>query len=109
MGGSVGVLGARLSCLSGPCGRGTRGRTGPVSPRCSSGRSTSFRQPGDRHQAGGSSPVRGVTSAEGVTGPYDVVALAEARNLNELGRRVMSSIQALEGAIRTLPCAVVRR
>jgi DNA-binding Lrp family transcriptional regulator len=52
--------------------------------------------------------VRGVTSAEGVTGPYDVVALAEARNLDELGRRVMSSIQALEGVIRTLPCAVVR-
>jgi DNA-binding Lrp family transcriptional regulator len=51
--------------------------------------------------------VRGVTSAEGVTGPYDVVALAEARNLDEFGRRVMSRIQALEGVIRTLPCAVV--
>jgi DNA-binding Lrp family transcriptional regulator len=55
----------------------------------------------------GALPVRGVTSAEGVTGPYDVVALAEARNLDEFGRRVMSRIQALEGVIRTLPCAVV--
>jgi DNA-binding Lrp family transcriptional regulator len=52
--------------------------------------------------------IREVTSAEGVTGPYDVVALAEARNLDELGRRVMSSIQALEGVIRTLPWTVVR-
>jgi DNA-binding Lrp family transcriptional regulator len=51
--------------------------------------------------------VKGVTSAEGMTGPYDVVALAEARNLDEFGRRVMSSIQALEGVMRTLPWSVV--
>jgi len=29
--------------------------------------------------------VKGVTSAEAVTGPYDVIARAEARNLDELG------------------------
>lgn len=52
--------------------------------------------------------VKGVISAEGVTGPYDVVALAEARSLDELSRRVISSVQAIEGVIRTLPCTVVR-
>lgn len=52
--------------------------------------------------------VRGVISVEGVTGPYDVVALAEARNLDEFSWRVIGSIEAIEGIIRTLPCTVVR-
>lgn len=52
--------------------------------------------------------MKGVVSAEGVTGPYDIVALAEARNLEELSRRVIGSIQSIEGVLRTLPCTVVR-
>jgi DNA-binding Lrp family transcriptional regulator len=52
--------------------------------------------------------VKGVISADGVTGPYDVVAVAEARNLEELSRRVIGSIQSIEGILRTLPCTVVR-
>jgi DNA-binding Lrp family transcriptional regulator len=52
--------------------------------------------------------VKGVSGAEGVTGPYDVVALAEARNLDEFSRGVIGSIQAIGGVIRTLPCTVVR-
>jgi DNA-binding Lrp family transcriptional regulator len=52
--------------------------------------------------------VKGVTAAEGVTGPYDVVALAEARSLDELIRQVIGGIQGIEGVIRTLPCTVVR-
>lgn len=52
--------------------------------------------------------VKGVISADGVTGPYDVVALAEARSIDELSRRVIGSVQAIEGVIRTLPCTVVR-
>jgi DNA-binding Lrp family transcriptional regulator len=52
--------------------------------------------------------VKGVVSAEGVTGPYDVVALAEARNLDDLSRRVIGGVQAIEGVIRTLPCTIVR-
>jgi DNA-binding Lrp family transcriptional regulator len=52
--------------------------------------------------------VKGVISAEGVTGPYDIVAVAEAANLDEFSRRVIRSVQAIEGVIRTLPCTVVR-
>jgi DNA-binding Lrp family transcriptional regulator len=52
--------------------------------------------------------VKGVISAAGVTGPYDIVAVAEARNLEELSRRVIGSIQSIEGVLRTLPCTVVR-
>lgn len=52
--------------------------------------------------------VKGVISAEGVTGPYDVVALSEARSLDELSRRVIGNIQAIEGVTRTLPCTLVQ-
>lgn len=52
--------------------------------------------------------LKGVISAESVTGPYDVVAVAKARNLDELNRAVIGSIQSIEGVLRTLPCTVVR-
>jgi hypothetical protein len=39
--------------------------------------------------------VKEVISAEGV-GPYDVVAVAEADNLEELSGRVIGSIQAID-------------
>jgi DNA-binding Lrp family transcriptional regulator len=48
-----------------------------------------------------------VTSAELVTGPYDVVALAEAESIDELARLVVSKIQAVDGVARTLTCPVI--
>ena len=51
--------------------------------------------------------IDGVTSAEDVTGPYDVIVRAEARNVDELGRLVVSRVQNLEGITRTLTCPVV--
>jgi DNA-binding Lrp family transcriptional regulator len=52
--------------------------------------------------------IKGVASGEAVTGPYDVIALVEARNLDELGRLVVGKIQSIEGVTRTLTCPVVR-
>jgi len=51
--------------------------------------------------------IPGVTSAEDVTGPYDVIVRAEADDVNELGKMVVSRIQAVEGITRTLTCPVV--
>jgi DNA-binding Lrp family transcriptional regulator len=51
--------------------------------------------------------VQGVRSAEGVAGPYDVIALTEAHSVDELGRLVVTGIQAVRGIIRTLTCPVV--
>jgi DNA-binding Lrp family transcriptional regulator len=51
--------------------------------------------------------ISGVTSAEDVTGPYDVIVRAEADDVNELGKMVVSRIQAVEGITRTLTCPVV--
>ena len=51
--------------------------------------------------------VKGVTLAEDVTGPYDVIVRAEARNVDELGKMVVARVQSLEGITRTLTCPVV--
>ena len=51
--------------------------------------------------------VDGVVSAEDVTGPYDVIAKAEADTVDELGRMVVSKVQMIDGITRTLTCPVV--
>ena len=51
--------------------------------------------------------IVGVTAAEDVTGPYDVIVRAEAEDVNELGKMVVSRIQAVDGITRTLTCPVV--
>ena len=52
--------------------------------------------------------IEGVQQAEDVTGPYDVIARAEARNLDELGKLVVARVQVVNGITRTLTCPVVR-
>lgn len=51
--------------------------------------------------------LSGVTLAEDVIGPYDVIVRAEARNDDELGKLVVARIQQIEGIARTLTCPVV--
>lgn len=51
--------------------------------------------------------VPGVSETASVAGPYDVIARAEARDIDELGKLVASRVQALDGVTRTLTCTVV--
>ena len=51
--------------------------------------------------------IKGVTLAEDVTGPYDVIVRAEGQSVDELGALVVSSIQIVPGITRTLTCPVV--
>jgi DNA-binding Lrp family transcriptional regulator len=51
--------------------------------------------------------IDGVRVADDVTGPYDVIAVIEAPTLDELGRMVVSRVQAVEGITRTTTCPVV--
>lgn len=53
------------------------------------------------------SGLDGVTQAEDVTGPYDVIVRAEANNVDELGKLVVAKVQAVAGITRTLTCPVV--
>jgi DNA-binding Lrp family transcriptional regulator len=52
--------------------------------------------------------IDGVVSAEDVTGPYDVIVRAEAGDVNELGKMVVSKVQLIDGITRTLTCPVVK-
>jgi DNA-binding Lrp family transcriptional regulator len=51
--------------------------------------------------------IDGVAEAEDVTGPYDVIVRAEAKNVDELGKLVVAKIQGIDGITRTLTCPVV--
>jgi DNA-binding Lrp family transcriptional regulator len=51
--------------------------------------------------------IDGVAQAEDVTGPYDVIVRAEARNVDELGKLVVAKVQNVPGITRTLTCPVV--
>ena len=53
------------------------------------------------------SQIPGVTMAEDVTGPYDVIARVEAASVDELGQLVIARIQDVKGITRTLTCTVV--
>ena len=50
--------------------------------------------------------VKGVTQAEDVTGPYDVIVRAEAQTVDELGKLVVARVQAVPGITRTLTCPI---
>ena len=51
--------------------------------------------------------IPGVTQAEDVTGPYDVIAKADADTVDAPGRMVVSKVQMIDGITRTLTCPVV--
>ena len=51
--------------------------------------------------------VDGVELSEAVTGPYDVIARAEAPSMNDLGRMVVRDIQQIDGITRTITCPIV--
>lgn len=48
--------------------------------------------------------LKGVVSANYVTGPYDVIAVVEARDLGHLGSETLRKIQSIDGVLRTLTC-----
>jgi DNA-binding Lrp family transcriptional regulator len=52
--------------------------------------------------------IPGVTLAEDVTGPYDVIVRAEGASVDELGTLVVTNIQGVPGITRTLTCPIVR-
>ena len=49
----------------------------------------------------------GVSETASLAGPYDVIARAQAPDIDELGTLAASRIRALDGVRRTLTCTVV--
>lgn len=50
----------------------------------------------------------GVSEAASVAGPYDVVARAQAEDIDKLAKLVAFRVRALDGVTRTITCTVVR-
>ena len=52
--------------------------------------------------------LESIITADVAMGPYDVIALAEAPTVDDLGGIVLGSVQQIPGVERTLLCPVVR-
>jgi DNA-binding Lrp family transcriptional regulator len=50
----------------------------------------------------------GVSETASLAGPCDVIARAQAWDIDELARLVAFRVQALDGVTRTMSCPVVR-
>jgi len=53
------------------------------------------------------SKIKGVLRANATTGPYDVIALVEAPDMNVLGDFIVTRIQSFSGVLRTQTNVVV--
>jgi DNA-binding Lrp family transcriptional regulator len=53
-------------------------------------------------------PNARIMTVDAVTGPYDVIALLEADDLDHLGTAITDGIQQVDGVQRTTTCLVVR-
>ena len=51
--------------------------------------------------------IEGIKSADCVTGPYDVIAVVEGKNLNEIGSLITDKIQDVAGISRTVTCMAI--
>ena len=50
------------------------------------------------------SQLEGVKSVDTVTGPYDIIAVIEGGNLNDVGDLVTGKIHSMAGITRTVTC-----
>ena len=51
--------------------------------------------------------VEGVTSVDAVVGPYDVIAVLEAQDVNTIGELVTSKVHAVGSVVKTVTCLTV--
>jgi len=51
--------------------------------------------------------LKGVKSVDIVTGPYDVIAIIEGENLNDIGDLVTGKIHPISGISRTVTCLAI--
>ena len=51
--------------------------------------------------------VTGVTTADHVTGPYDIIATVEGADLKEIGDAVTGRIHPIKGITRTVTCLAI--
>lgn len=60
-----------------------------------------------RDVAGTLRALQGVQNVDAVTGPYDIIAVVAAPDLNKVGDLVTSEIHTISGIVRTVTCLSV--
>lgn len=61
-----------------------------------------------REAVGALQKIPGIKSVDPVTGPYDIIAVVEGKDLNAIGDMVTSSIHPVPGITRTVTCLAVK-
>ena len=51
--------------------------------------------------------LEGVQNVDAVTGPFDIIAVVEAPDLNAVGDLVTSQVHTINGIVRTVTCLAV--
>ncbi|MBI4216120.1 MAG: Lrp/AsnC ligand binding domain-containing protein [Chloroflexi bacterium] len=51
--------------------------------------------------------VQGMASVDAVTGPYDIIAVVEAKDLTSVGEMVTNKIHTVGGITRTVTCLAI--
>ncbi|MEX2430848.1 MAG: Lrp/AsnC ligand binding domain-containing protein, partial [Dehalococcoidia bacterium] len=51
--------------------------------------------------------VKGITSVDVVTGPYDIIAVVQAGDLSSVGDTVTGHVHIIGGIVRTVTCLAV--
>jgi DNA-binding Lrp family transcriptional regulator len=51
--------------------------------------------------------LKGIASVDTVTGPYDIIAILQGENLNDIGDLVTGKIHPIPGISRTVTCLAI--
>jgi DNA-binding Lrp family transcriptional regulator len=51
--------------------------------------------------------LAGISTADPVTGPYDIIAVVETADQREIGRLVMDALHQIVGVKRTITCLAI--
>ena len=51
--------------------------------------------------------IPGISTADAVTGPYDVIVVIETPDQRDIGRLVMNELHAISGIKRTVTCLAI--
>jgi len=52
--------------------------------------------------------LKGVKSVDVVTGPYDIIAVLEGKDLNDIGDLITGKIHPIDGVVRTVTCLAIK-
>lgn len=51
--------------------------------------------------------LKGITSVDTVTGPYDIIAVIQGETLNDIGDIVTGKLHPIDGISRTVTCLAI--